>query len=220
MVEREMKNAPSLNGWIFAVAAGLVALVASLVVGEFDFTSAAFIAAGITLLVGLILGMPLGGSGSGPVARHSVAVAPKAVSPAPVMAVAPVMSSPVMAAAPATADASVADAAAAPAAFVAEPAAAAPLGDGPMRLSAPRGVADDLKEIEGIGPALEKLCNELGFHHFDQIAAWTDADVAWVDANMPRFKGRIERDRWVAQARLIVAEGVDAFRVRAKTNDY
>ena len=93
--------------------------------------------------------------------------------------------------------------------------------DGPVRLSAPRkGKADDLKEIEGIGPALEKLCNSLGFYHFDQIAGWSDADVAWVDANMKTFKGRIARDKWIAQSKIIVAEGLDVFRVRAQTNNY
>ena len=93
--------------------------------------------------------------------------------------------------------------------------------DGPTRLSAPRkGKADDLKEIEGIGPALEKLCNELGFYHFDQIAGWSDADVAWVDANMKTFKGRIVRDKWISQSKIIVSEGLAAFRVRAQTNNY
>jgi predicted flap endonuclease-1-like 5' DNA nuclease len=93
--------------------------------------------------------------------------------------------------------------------------------EGPLRLSAPRkGKADDLKEIEGIGPALEKLCHSLGFYHFDQISGWSDADVAWVDANMKTFKGRIARDKWIAQAKLIQSEGLDAFRIRAKTNDY
>lgn len=104
-----------------------------------------------------------------------------------------------------------------PAAFVAAPVAA----DGPARLSAPRGgKADNLKEIEGVGPAMEKLVNEMGFFHFDQIATWTEADVAWVDAKMKNFKGRITRDRWVAQARIIVDEGLEAFRERAKTNSY
>jgi len=97
----------------------------------------------------------------------------------------------------------------------------APTKIGPERLSAPRhGKADALTEIEGIGPAMAKLCNDLGFYHFSQIAGWSDADVAWVDANMGFFKGRIVRDKWVAQARLIVSEGLDAFRVRTKTNDY
>ena len=89
------------------------------------------------------------------------------------------------------------------------------------RLTKPRkGVADDLKVIEGIGPALEKTVNGLGFYHFDQIAAWTEADVALVDAEMKTFKGRITRDKWVAQAKIIVSEGLEAFRERAKTNDY
>jgi hypothetical protein len=39
----------------------------------------------------------------------------------------------------------------------------------------------------------------MGFYHFDQIAAWTPAEVAWVDARL-KFKGRIERDNWIAQA--------------------
>ena len=61
--------------------------------------------------------------------------------------------------------------------------------------------ADDLKRIKGIGPKLEKLCNQLGIYHFDQIATWSDREVAWVDHHLEGFKGRIERDEWVAQAR-------------------
>ncbi len=92
---------------------------------------------------------------------------------------------------------------------------------GLVRLKAPRkGKADDLKAIEGIGPALEKLVNDMGFFHFDQIAGWTEADVALVDAEMKTFKGRIIRDKWVEQAKIIVKDGLDAFRERAKTNDY
>lgn len=92
---------------------------------------------------------------------------------------------------------------------------------GPVRLKAARsGGADDLKEIEGIGPALEKLVNSLGFYHFDQIGGWSDADVALVDAEMKTFRGRIARDRWVAQAKIIATEGLEAFRERAKTNNF
>lgn len=100
-----------------------------------------------------------------------------------------------------------------------KPKAAKPAGL--VRLKAPRkGKADDLQEIEGIGPALEKLVNGMGFFHFDQIAAWTEADVALVDAEMKTFKGRIARDKWVEQARIIVSEGLEAFRKRAMSNDY
>lgn len=92
---------------------------------------------------------------------------------------------------------------------------------GLVRLDAPRGgKADGLQEIEGIGPALEKLVNSLGFYHFDQIAGWSEADIATVDAEMKNFKGRIARDKWVEQARIIVTDGLEAFRERARTNDY
>ena len=102
-----------------------------------------------------------------------------------------------------------------------DPAPAASIGAKPVGLEAPRGgKADDLKEIEGIGPALEKLCHELGIFHFDQIAGWTDSDIAWMDQNLKGFRGRVSRDKWVAQAKLIVTEGLEAFRIRAKTNDY
>ena len=70
----------------------------------------------------------------------------------------------------------------------------------PEQLAAPRGgVGDDLKKISGVGPKLEALLNEMGFWHFDQIAAWGAAEIAWVDARL-KFKGRIERDAWIAQA--------------------
>ena len=92
---------------------------------------------------------------------------------------------------------------------------------GPEFLKGPRGgVADDLKKIEGIGPVLEKLVNNIGVYHFDQIASWTDADVEQVDALIDKFKGRIARDKWVAQAKIIVTEGLERFLERAKTNDY
>ncbi|WP_371157746.1 hypothetical protein [Jannaschia sp. 2305UL9-9] len=84
--------------------------------------------------------------------------------------------------------------------------AAEPVPDKPKTLDAPRdGGADDLKRIKGIGPKLEQLCNRLGFWHFDQIANWTDAEVAWVDQNLEGFKGRVTRDTWVAQARQLAA---------------
>ncbi len=77
----------------------------------------------------------------------------------------------------------------------------------PAALTAPRaGQADDLKRIKGVGPKLEALCNRLGFFHFDQIAGWTAAEVAWVDENLEGFKGRVSRDDWVTQA-AILAEG-------------
>ena len=68
-------------------------------------------------------------------------------------------------------------------------------GSKPATLDGARGgVADDLKQIKGIGPKMEKMCNALGFYHFDQIAAWTPDEEAWVNANLEGFKGRVSRD--------------------------
>jgi predicted flap endonuclease-1-like 5' DNA nuclease len=112
-----------------------------------------------------------------------------------------------VAAAPAAAAAPVVAPAAAvvPAEAPAEVPADSP-GTKPVTLAAPReGGADDLKLISGIGPKLEKLCNELGFWHFDQIANWTPEELAWVDHNLEGFKGRIQRDNWIEQARALAA---------------
>lgn len=85
----------------------------------------------------------------------------------------------------------------------------------PELLAAPRGgVADDLKMIKGVGPALEKLLNDIGFWHFDQIAAWKARDIAFVDSMMGRFKGRVTRDEWVSQARTLARGGQTAFSAR------
>jgi predicted flap endonuclease-1-like 5' DNA nuclease len=90
----------------------------------------------------------------------------------------------------------------------------------PRTLDAPLdGMADDLKKIKGIGAKMEALCTRLGFWHFDQIANWTDDEVAWVDANLEGFKGRVTRDDWVAQAKLLAAGGETAFSKRVDGGD-
>jgi len=65
--------------------------------------------------------------------------------------------------------------------------------------------SDDLKQLSGVGPALEKKLHEAGVTTFAQIAAWTDADVAAMDEKLS-FKGRIEREGWIEQAKKL-AEG-------------
>lgn len=78
----------------------------------------------------------------------------------------------------------------------------------PVGLDAPRaGAGDDLKKIKGVGPKLEALLQRLGFWHFDQIAAWTPAELAWVDANLDAFNGRATREDWVGQAKLLASGG-------------
>ncbi len=68
----------------------------------------------------------------------------------------------------------------------------------PAKAAAATG-ADDLKKLSGVGPALEKKLVAAGITTFAQIAAWTDADVADMDEKLS-FKGRIEREGWIAQA--------------------
>ncbi|TCP40894.1 50S ribosomal protein L21 [Rhodovulum marinum] len=62
------------------------------------------------------------------------------------------------------------------------------------------GGGNDLKQLSGVGPALEKKLHEAGVTSFAQIAAWTDADIAEMDEKLS-FKGRIEREGWVEQAK-------------------
>jgi NADH-quinone oxidoreductase subunit E len=84
----------------------------------------------------------------------------------------------------------------------------------PKGLEAPRGgAADDLRMISGIGPKIAGILNELGIFHFDQIAAWTAEEVDWVDGYL-KFKGRIEREDWIAQAKTLAAGGETEFSKR------
>ncbi|WP_297778321.1 50S ribosomal protein L21 [uncultured Roseovarius sp.] len=64
----------------------------------------------------------------------------------------------------------------------------------------PAAGGDDLKRLSGVGPALEKKLLEAGVTTFAQVAAWTDADVAAMDEKLS-FKGRIEREGWIEQAK-------------------
>ncbi|MCR9107605.1 NADH-quinone oxidoreductase subunit E [Marivita sp. XM-24bin2] len=90
----------------------------------------------------------------------------------------------------------------------------------PATLDAPKdGKGDDLKRIKGIGPKLAALCNRLGFYHFDQIASWTDEEVAWVDENLEGFKGRVSRDNWVEQAKTLASGGETEFSARVNKGD-
>jgi len=195
----ENKNAPLLAGWAIAAAAGAVAAGVAWVVVGLGLNQSVFVAALIFLIVGIILGLPgrVQESSPDPVATHDWqpdTALSLAAAPAPVKPVA------------STAPVDLAS-------FEAP--------RRPETLSRPRGdMADDLQLIEGIGPKLEELCHSLGFYHYDQIANWSPAEIDWVDSNLTGFKGRVTRDKWVAQARLILSEGREEFLRRAKTNDY
>lgn len=73
-----------------------------------------------------------------------------------------------------------------------------PLAD--ILLARPKGAADDLKRISGVGPKLESLLNEAGIFHFWQIAQLKDEQIAALDDKFD-FRGRIARDNWIAQAK-------------------
>jgi predicted flap endonuclease-1-like 5' DNA nuclease len=65
--------------------------------------------------------------------------------------------------------------------------------------------ADDLTRIKGVGPKLVEQLRTLGVTSFDQIAAWDDAEIDRIDAQLGRFAGRIRRDSWTEQARFLSA---------------
>lgn len=67
------------------------------------------------------------------------------------------------------------------------------------------GPSDDLKKISGIGPKIEDLLNQLGIFRYEQIADFTPEKISWVNERL-MFKGRIEREGWVEQARILASE--------------
>ena len=78
-------------------------------------------------------------------------------------------------------------------------------------LPAPDGEADDLGRIKGVGPKLQARLKELGVFHYAQIAGWTPAQLALVDAELGQFQGRPERDQWQSQARLLASGDTKAY---------
>jgi predicted flap endonuclease-1-like 5' DNA nuclease len=94
---------------------------------------------------------------------------------------------------------------------------AAPQGDAAARAKGPEGekpelideaqegAPDDLKLISGFGPKLEQKLNSIGIWHYSQIASWSQSNVDWVNAAIS-FRGRIERERWVPQARQLLQD--------------
>ncbi|MHB9880788.1 hypothetical protein ACSMXM_14165 [Pacificimonas sp. ICDLI1SI03] len=81
-------------------------------------------------------------------------------------------------------------------------------------MSSAEGEPDDLQLIKGIGPKLESIYNDLGVWHFAQIADWSPDDVRTIDAKLGTFKGRIERDQHVEQAKLLAAGRTTEYEAR------
>ena len=191
----------TISGAVF-----FLAFVLLMVVGGYTFSPALFLAIGVGAVVAVFLFIafhrkpepPAQAQTQAPVQRQSAAAAP---APAPKPAPAP-------------------EAAVSPEPEP-EPAAAAP-GEAakPTTLDAPKGgSADDLKKIKGVGPKLEAMLHGMGFYHYDQIANWTPAEIAWVDENLEGFKGRVSRDSWVAQAKTLASGGATEFSKRVDGGD-
>jgi predicted flap endonuclease-1-like 5' DNA nuclease len=96
-----------------------------------------------------------------------------------------------------------------PAPVSAEPRAEAPV-EAPVEAKAEAG--DDLGRLKGVGPKLVAALLAMGVTRYAQIAAWSDADIARVDAALPpAFQGRIVRDNWVAQADFLAGGDVAGY---------
>jgi predicted flap endonuclease-1-like 5' DNA nuclease len=85
----------------------------------------------------------------------------------------------------------------------------------PAPISAPAPeTADDLGRIKGVGPKLKALLTSLGVTTYAQIAAWTDEDIAKLDAQLGTFAGRAKRDNWVEQAKLLASGDTAAYEAK------
>lgn len=81
----------------------------------------------------------------------------------------------------------------------------------PAGIERPAAV-DDLKLISGVGPKIETILHDLGIYTYAQVSGWKRAERDWVDGYL-KFKGRIEREDWVKQAKAL-AKGGEAEYIR------
>ncbi len=94
-------------------------------------------------------------------------------------------------------------------------AAPAPAPVSPETAAAPAASSsDDLSRIKGLGPKLLALLQGLGVTSFAQVAAWDDADIDRIDAQLGAFAGRIRRDNWIEQARLLAEADTAAYEAK------
>ena len=186
--------------WILAAVSGVVVLAVCLFLIELGMLASIFMGAVVFIVVGLLLGWIFCSELKPLVQPKETSAAASAPEPAPASAAEP--------------------------ASVTAPVVQAPEVEAvenavrPEALSGARdGGADDLKMIKGVGPKLEIMLNELGFYHFDQIAGWSAAEVAWVNDNLAGFKGRVSRDNWVEQARKLASGQETEFSKRVSDGD-
>lgn len=202
-----------LVSWGIAAVAGLVVLVVLMVVSGWTFLQGAFIGLIAAGAIGVFNQWAFCRPLPGPVSMGTPAAAaplsqPAGTAPAasPAPAAAPAVPQPAATAAPDPGSTPAPDAQPAAPAADSQPAKPeAEEGTKPADLmTAPQGAADDLKRISGVGPKLEEKLNGMGVWHYWQIAKWGPDEVAWVDSTL-KFRGRIERDGWIEQARALAA---------------
>lgn len=136
------------------------------------------------------------------IAPEPIAVAPKPIAVAP---------EPIAVASPPPPVAPVKAAPVAPA--VVAPVKAAPVAPSPAA-AAPDTAEDDLARLKGVGPKLKTQLTALGVTRFAQVAAWTDSDIATIDAQLGTFRGRPVRDQWVDQAKYLAAGDLAGFEAK------
>jgi predicted flap endonuclease-1-like 5' DNA nuclease len=170
----EPVNTPLLAGVAMAAGFGAVGAAVSWVLLGIGANGAVLIGAVLAAVTGLILALP-----------RAPLPPPNSAAGQPAAAVAALVS----------------PAPAAPPAAAAPP---APAMSQPPALGAARGgQPDDLQQIKGIGPKLQDMLHSIGVYHLDQIAAWTESELSWVDEHLEGFRGRASRDAWVAQAQAL-----------------
>ncbi len=188
------------GGWVIllalaALAAGGAAALLGLAPGR----------AGLQLDIGLLaalayfFGLPLGGGAKSLLPAPARTSAPAPAKPPPLVLRGRPRDEPPAAPQPQPAKIEEAAAAQAPAAKKHLP------GLPPESLAAPRGGApDDLTKIKGIGPKSVEKLHALGVFHYDQIAGWNIDNARWVGAALT-VPGRVERGKWIQQARELIA---------------
>jgi len=93
------------------------------------------------------------------------------------------------------------------------------IGIRPESVDAPmNGEIEDLKEISGIGIKIEEVLHSLGIYHFEQIAKWTPENIEWIE-NYLTLKGRIKKEDWISQAKLLAAGGQTEFSKKVRRGE-
>lgn len=216
-----MKDTAPISQGIIAVAALVAIIAAGVAFVLYDY--GLFASAVIGGVVGAIAAVALAIGWRNPTPGPNPVTAPTVKeTSAPVAAPAPA-AEPAPAEAPAATPAPAPTPAPTPAPAPAVKAEAPPAAEAeakPEFMTAARdGGPDNLKEIKGVGPKLEKTLHGMGVFHFDQIASWGPAEEAWMDSNLEGFKGRVSRDGWIEQAKILAGGGETAFSKKVEGGD-